>query len=80
MGPSMDIVIDGKLLTILAKSFILDLLTGVIYECASGKSKVKCNLKVKFAFDTRVLGKVNTNAKMKKSEYCKKDVVSGKSM
>ena len=50
------------------------------YEYASGISKVKCNLKVKFTFYAKVQGKVNTYAKMKKSKYCKKGVVSCKSM
>ena len=64
-------VIDGNLLTIFAESSILDLLDWGS-EHASGISKVKCNLKVKFTFYAKVQGKVNIYAKMKKSKYCKK--------
>ena len=68
----MNIVIDGKLLIIFTESFILDLLDWGS-EHASGISKVKCNLKVKFTFYAKVQGKVNTYAKMKKNKHCKKD-------
>ena len=68
----MNIVIDGKPLTIFAKGSILDL-WGWRSEYDSGISKVKCNLKVKFTFYAKVQGKVNTYAKMKKSKHCKKD-------
>ena len=49
----MNIVIDGKLLTIFAEGSILDLLDWGS-EHASGISKVKCNLKVKFIFYAKV--------------------------
>ena len=67
----VNIVIDGKLLTIFAEGSILDLLDWGS-EHASGISKVKCNLKVKFIFYAKVQGKVNTYAKIKKSKYCQK--------
>ena len=67
-------VIDGKSLTIFGKSSILDLWDWGS-EHASGISKVKCNLKVKFTFYAKVQGKVHTYGKMKKSKYCKKDGV-----
>ena len=67
----MNIVIDGKLLTIFAESSILDLLDWGS-EHASGISKVKYNLKVNFTFYSKAHGKVSTYAKMKKSKYCKK--------
>ena len=67
----VNIVIDGKLLTIFADSSILDLLDWG-FEHASRISKVECNLKVKFTFYAKVQRKVNTYAKMKKSKYCKK--------
>ena len=58
----MNIAIDGKPLTTFAKSSILDVYRG--YEYASGISKVKCNLKVRFTLYAKVQINVNTNAKM----------------
>ena len=49
-------------------------------EYASGISKVKCNVKVKFTFYANVQRKVNTHAKMEKSKYCRKCPVSCKSV
>ena len=68
----VNIFIDGKLLTIFAKSSILDLWDWR-FEYDSGMSIVKCNLKLKFPFNAKVRGKVNTYTKMKKSKHCKKD-------
>ena len=59
----VNIIIEGKLLTISAESSILDLLDWGS-EHASGISKVKCNLKINFSFYAR--------KEMKESKYCKK--------
>ena len=67
----VNVVIDGKSLTIFAESSIFDLLDRVS-EHTSEISKVKCNLKVKFTFYANLQGKGNTCAKIKKSNYCKK--------
>ena len=53
-----NIVIEWKLLSIFAKSSILDLWMGFKY--ASQISKVKYNLIVKVKFYTNVQGKINT--------------------
>ena len=58
-NPVKHLIIDGKSLTIFAESSILDLLDWGS-EHASGISKVKCNLKVKFTFYAKVGGKINT--------------------
>ena len=68
----MNIVIDGKPLTIFARISILDLWDWRS-EYDSGISKVTRNLKIKFTFYAKVQGKVNTYTKMKKSKHCKKD-------
>ena len=52
MELSVKIVIDGKPLTIFAKSSILNIWLG--YEYATGISRVKRNLKVKFTFNATV--------------------------
>ena len=52
----VNIIIDGKLLTIFSESYISDLLDWGS-EHASGISKVKCNLKVKITFYAMVQGK-----------------------
>ena len=62
----MNIVIDGKPLTILERGSILDFWDWRS-EYDSGVSDVKYNLKVKFTFYGKEQGKVNTYAKMKKS-------------
>ena len=49
------------------------------FEYASGISKVKCDLKVKFTLYAKVQGKVNTYIKMK-SKYCDKSGMSYKGM
>ena len=67
----VNIVIDGKLLTIFAESSVLNLLDWGS-EHTSGISKVTCNLKVKFTFLPEGARKINIYAKMKKSKYCKK--------
>ena len=56
----VNIVIEGKSLTIFVKISILDLRDWGS-ELASGMSKVKCNLKVKFTFYVKVQGKVCKN-------------------
>ena len=61
----VNIVIDGKALTIFAKSSILDL-SDWRSEYDFGISKV--------TFYVKVQGKANTYAKMKKSKHCKKGV------
>ena len=68
----VNIVINEKPWTILAKSSILDLWDWHS-EYDSGISKVKCNLKIKSTSYAKVQGKVNTYAKMKKCKHCKKD-------
>ena len=75
----VNITIDGKPLTIFLKSSISNLWDQGS-EYASGVSKVKCNLKVKFTFYSKVQRKGSTYAKMKKRKYCKKGTLSCKSI
>ena len=66
----VNIVIDGKLLTIFGESSILDLLDWGSQH-TSGISKAECNLKVKFTFyhgDTFLRKSVTKGKNLRKNE------------